>query len=1522
MFARRISVTFVGLMFSLQLLADEALDKFLAEERVPLGSPVKLGEWNGDLDACKKLADETGIPMIAVWSQEGCAHCVILERALTSDLFKEWRKTSGLILCFTCSRDPKGARKSGSNPGGEYYWFCKRPNNLTSYPFVRFYWYKDGGETKVVDYSVHGDTVDKQQGIYKGSYDKAGQNVIDYILEKSGFGAYEPRELSTYAGGLFALEEGDGHRLEAELGTTSVSVELTRSADNAPVTNNLIKVIAPDGTVASTVNVAWSDGQTNQTVAVDISGVFTESSDDQEKALLVATDLEGAAKGTNTITYVSEPVSASNPLWLGERTAETLEWGEWTMDLDVAKAKAAAAEGDAYTLVAVQGSLWCHDCANTERNFLEVMNNAGEVVLNAWAVSNNVALAVVDVPNFNSASVECQSPTYLSRKGYTTTLAYELPEYGFYDYSLGGAEVELLSPMVRSGLGYLTRKGVTDEAALAVLERNRVLVQTNTDEGGFHRPEDTNKNRTGAPIFVLLRKDGSVAARMTRFASKSPYTADAEKIDDIMKRFDEMLELADSDGDHADDIENNYPGDGAIVFAANGGEAAGEISHCDFNDVFKLEGVGGNALQKVTVTGSTDAEVKVSFLKLGADGKREYVGDGVTGVLSDGISLEDIFTEAGDYYVEVTGADITSAQFSHDSAVEGNFHPFTVSGDVVFVPQQERATGTAAETSSSLVVRLVKDQDYRLQGVDTTSLDKTKLKPFSDDAACQFFTALVDGDVDVPLFYINGGSLVYQIWEPGQVGFDSVSATANEGSGAWTVSLSRTDGKSGKVVVSVTLDEEKTDFYNSEGEARFEFTPVDIVWEEGENHKTNVVIGIIEDQRYDGPGNVVLNLSVKEDVNGDTKVVNDTFTLTVKENDVQSAGKAAFVAVEPFFSKKATVYVREGEAAVLYAGRLGASDGAVSVGVRSSLSGVELGGAVTNGVIEWGNHKYDNKEVLVTGVGAGKTATVSLYNAKDGLKILSASNYIRVVGVAAAAPAFEAGTGSAKLYRYVAASNSYPVAVADGAEFTKMTFTKVSGTLPAGLKVSWDKDSNALVLSGVVTAKAGVYTPVYQVVQMNGSKRTPGLTISLEFEVVDFADPVVGEDGETVESVLKKARTFYDIPLVSENDDKLKGVLQLTVPKTGRVSAKYTSVDGVKSFSATGWAECNGTELVAELTCRKTGEVMTVTAGVDGAVSIELVEASSGETLTASHNGIMWGNDNSADAWKGYYTVSLISVNGTESRENLAPSGSGYLTLKMATASAARTGRMYWSGMLPNGAAISGSSVLTPDGDWARLPIFKYSSTDVVAIGTKILANAVEADEARAVLNDDYITSVWTHKERDDAFNASYTVEFGVFGGPYSSTKDLAACCSAYYETTNPDLVFDFSSLGLTMYGEPALGAYMVSTSVGVKTLTFTDKTTVPAGMTMSLNRGTGVVSGSVRIPVGEDGKTVTARWKGVILQGWGPGCGCGDYEDNMVYLPFACGSYYFTDRISTEDGKKTMSVKRGGGVAIGVTVE
>jgi hypothetical protein len=913
--------------------------------------------------------------------------------------------------------------------------------------------------------------------------------------------------------------------------------------------------------------------------------------------------------------------------------------------------------------------------------------------------------------------------------------------------------------------------------------------------------------------------------------------------------------------------------------------------------------VGGNALQKVTVDGASDAVVSVQFMKLNAEGKSEAVGTAVTGSLSAGVSLEETFTEAGDFFVKVSGGDISEGSFTVSNPTVGNFAAFSVSGTVVLVPQEVKASGEAPEGSDKVTMRLKSGQMYRIEGLKTDAVGDVFDAQDPGDPYCLFYTAKVDGDVSVTTAY-KGGTVTHQKWVPSSIGFVAAAKTVKEGAGRVSVALSRTGGKSGDVTVRVSLDEEKTTLYNSEGEPKFEFAgPIDLTWGEGQMHTTNVTINVLEDERFDGAGDVALKIELVSDENGDTVLTQTNYVLTVTENDKQAAGKVMFSGADPFFSKKATVYARESEGAIVYAKRIEASDGKVTVTVNATNDAKLSIDDVETNVITWANHKYERQAVKVTGLAAGKTATLTLVAPTDGLTLVSASNKVTVVSVADDAPAFASDEAEVTFYRYVSKTETYPVVLAAGSEGAKLTFTKLSGTLPAGLKATWDEEADALAISGTTTAKAGVYPMVYQVTQQVGTEKTPGLAIAISLTVVDPTDAVANP--EEANASVAKARTFKDVPVVNDVNHRLAGTLQVTIPTKGNVSAKYACESGVIALSAKGWDDFTpGTKDLHATAKGKNGFVLEVICEDDGDVTLSVTDPTyEGVSLDAVvQPANAWSKESPASAWQGYYTVALVPDLKTidEDTEGLAPRGSGYLTLKMNTAAAWNAGKVTWAGMLPNGMALSGSSVLSyGDATWAKLPVFKVSSSDTVSVLAKIRANAVADGITRAVLSADDVTSCWVRNEKDDSFNADYLIEFGVFGGPYLTTIDLAACCQEYYETTSPTLKFG---------GEDASGA---TVAVGTKTLSLQNP---PVGTTLRLAFSTGVVSGTVKV-ADSAGKQVSAAWKGVILQGWGPGCGCGPSEDG-IYLPFVNGAYYFDDKVQNEGGK-TLKVKRGGSVAV-----
>lgn len=1489
------------------------------------GMQLEPGKWYTNFAVCKKFADDNGMPLLAVWGNHECVHCWYTESCFTKDAFKTWLKENNagqVILCFMAGG--MGNDFPDQMHSSAYNWMWKGGGRtLSQYPFVVMWWRKQNvnvrltGEEFCAKISDPSDpnNPSKIRAIDKLSNTDATipARIANMTARlEAAFAGWTPA--GQYAGGLFTGTETEGNRLEAEAGTTNVTFTLVRDEAAAKVaTNHLLTVTGPDGAVA-TNTVVWQAGEAEQALALDLAD-YPAFDADGETLTLAVLDAGGEVQDTRTVTFVAWANGAENPLWIGERTAETLAFGEWTMDFEAATNKTARADDEAYTLVAVSGALWCPDCANTERNFLDVADAEGVNRFKAWAASNGVALVTVDVPTFK-ADGAFESPTFLSRRAFATTLAR------MGEYPASGADAALTNAMLRSGLGYLTRKGVSDEAAAAALARNYALVRRG---GLLHSPIDTNDNRTGVPIFVLLRKDGTVAARLTRFAATSPMASAREQWGDLIKRFDEMLAVAASAGGHADSAEfaNDAP-QGAVVFAANGGTAAGELSHADFRDVFRLDGVGGNALQKVTITGTTGARVTASFLALDADGKKVAVGTPVTGALTaEGFALEHTFTAAGTYYVEVAGADITDAAFAVESPTEMNFHPYALAGTVVLVPQETRATATAPTGSDQVVMRLEKGQKYRIQGLKVDAVGDALVPDDPSDPYGLFFTAQAGGDVSLTC-QNKEGTVTYSRWNPGKVGFTAAAWTVKENVGSVVVAVARTEAASGRVELKVSLDAKATTLYDSDGKARFAFEDAMLVWEEGEKGEKTVTIAVLDDMRFDGTGVVALTL---KQVGGDgtPEVAGGAFALTVTDDDKQSAGKAAFTGAEPYFARAKTVYVREGEKATVKVGRVEASDGPVTVRVRASPATVALGGNIKDGILSWANHQAEERIVTVAGLAAGRTATLTLANATDGLRILSASNYVKVVAVAADAPAFAQDAAQAALVRYVAASNVYAVVdVPEGT--TKLTFTKLSGTLPAGLKAAWDPAANALAVSGATTAKAGAYTAVYQVSARVANRTVPGLTLALAFTVTDIALP--GADGAAaLNPALAKARTFRDLPVLDNVYHRLAGTLQVTIPPTGRVSAKWLCATGTVSFTARNWSEADEDGTVrAELVGSKKGYAMALEAAPDGSLAIELTD-DRGETAQVRTDGRLWSKADSAEGWRGQYTVSLRNAAREESAEGLAPRGHGYLTLKMTSATAWNAGRMTWAGLLPNGTAVSGSATLARglrgsenEDVLAYLPVYLRSSRDVLAVLMQIGAGNAENDEptidCQAVFEaSDLAEAYWSHA---DSAALRYTVEWDVYGGDYSSSYDLFDYFATYYTEASipPNLAFNIKNgLGSGLSAGTPNEVDAVSVRIDKQTLAISKDGPNVCSATLSFNRSTGVVSGSFRLPVTKvDGTqtTVMASYRGVVLIGWGPGCGCTP-ADTEIVLPFVSGAYWVSDKFRDETTGRNVMVKRGG---------
>ena len=644
----------------------------------------------------KALAEKEDVPLVVIYSNDPCDHCdrftddlnlhreeVVRWASVTPAVFTHFKGTLTSASQLSSTTSPYDAAGFLYNSCG-----AKEP-----WPLIGFAYKQDG------------------KWIYWGNraFKRDGSEEKTFAYLRDSFAAWcRENKIGAPHGGAFTSAGTEFDRYEAETNTVFVDVTLVRDeVDAAFAWGNRLEAVWPDGLGETVVtNIAWSAGQDRAVVRVPLlpkpDAAFPVGA---RIELLLYDSVRGTLTGSNAIHCVELGNAAANPKWIGE----DFGFGEWTMDLDAAKAKVAAANGAAFTVVSLQGSKWCPDCANVERNFLDLTNAVGQNNFRLWAKARNVALVSIDIPNFNGPTPDSYaSPSLLDRTAFSTTLARAK------EYPQSGADASLLTAQTRSGLGYLSRKMADDATARRWFERNWALAAHNTDAGGFHRPEDGNANRTGVPIFVLLRKDGSVAARLTRMASVSPMAADRENFDAYLRRFEEMMAIADAE-EHGDatEIENNHPSGTPCTVASAGGDVTNELCNADFQDTFEIVGDLRGMRQTVRVAGADDAVVSVALLSRGDSGLLETLAS-TNAALSAAPALTCDFRKTGRYFVQVKGADITSPAFDLASAEDLHFHRYRLTTSAEPIPPVPGTVAFAAsdrriiEYAGTGVVRVVR----------------------------------------------------------------------------------------------------------------------------------------------------------------------------------------------------------------------------------------------------------------------------------------------------------------------------------------------------------------------------------------------------------------------------------------------------------------------------------------------------------------------------------------------------------------------------------------------------------------------------------------------------------------------------------------------------------------------------------------------------------------------------------------------------------------------------------------------
>lgn len=713
------------------------------------------GPGDDALTKAQALAAAEHVPLVVVWSEEDCSHCnefIAQMNAAKDDVALFLSANRAVFTFFKADTPDNDVPVSSYKPMVVYdaYEFAtKTCGGRTGFPVFGFYFEKADGTV------AKGGT---QSGSGSRSWEGFKRLYLNWLARYNIH--------LDYHGGEFSSSGTTYDRYEAEESTEWVCVELTRGEEDAVGgVTNLLVATWPDGS-ASTNSVAWTEGEVAKDVRMDIpAGKFVADA----SAALSLCDQEGLLHSTSAVHFVERENSNANPLWIGERTADTLKFGEWTMDLDAATNKVAASTNVAYTLVSVQGSQWCPDCGNADRNFMDIEDEEGRNRLRVWAESNNVALVAIDIPNYNGPAVtDCATPSLLSSDAYAVAIARAR------EWPASGADPALTNKMLRSGRAYLSRKMVSAAAAEEIFVRNHFLVSTNTPFGGFHRPEDSNKNRTGVPIFVLLRKDGTVAARMTRFASVSPMAEDREKWDDFIKRFDEMLEVASSD---ASEIENNHWTTAAETLT-NAVPVEASVSHCDTTDWYELVGVRARSVVRLRLSGDSSNVVTLA-IATAKDGNFKTVASAKGPI--DGLDLMAELPVGGRWFAGVTCAN-TADGFEVGSA-SSTFAGYSLSAEI-FPPEHgpgkiafESDNMRALEFSGTGVVQVVRDNG---------SLGAASVRVFLRSCDAAATNRLVWADQVLS-------------WEDGEdgakeVGFGIVPTEEFEGDGVFSLGIEKIDG--------------------------------------------------------------------------------------------------------------------------------------------------------------------------------------------------------------------------------------------------------------------------------------------------------------------------------------------------------------------------------------------------------------------------------------------------------------------------------------------------------------------------------------------------------------------------------------------------------------------------------------------------------------------------------------------------------------------------------------------------------
>lgn len=95
-----------------------------------VSTPTK-NKWCSNFTNTKKLADSSGIPLIAIVSKDRCPNCRTMEASILNNTYKSWMAGSGFLFYFSYLGDKNAADLNTAKA------FTKSGDTM---PFSRIWW--------------------------------------------------------------------------------------------------------------------------------------------------------------------------------------------------------------------------------------------------------------------------------------------------------------------------------------------------------------------------------------------------------------------------------------------------------------------------------------------------------------------------------------------------------------------------------------------------------------------------------------------------------------------------------------------------------------------------------------------------------------------------------------------------------------------------------------------------------------------------------------------------------------------------------------------------------------------------------------------------------------------------------------------------------------------------------------------------------------------------------------------------------------------------------------------------------------------------------------------------------------------------------------------------------------------------------------------------------------------------------------------------------------------------------------